>query len=338
MLRLRIAATCPGELCIFSHCEDALHPDRQRWCTASTPPALIPRSWAPWAALECILLILVGVRGEDETQLGSEFSRGGRVQCPLPFTLVLLSCLALSACAGTSAKPPAYASAVGPPGAPDTPHRYAVERPAWSSPEEIEQHTMSRMEPRTMSRNEQHTMSRTSHPPHQPRYRNSYQERSAYGQVGYRHHFAAAQGPARTVLETAARMIELGTPVKGSCYDYVDAVFKEAGHDDWRRREKVYRKPKKGPYVNLDRVKPGDWLWLVKYREGAHIRTHSVLFVGWQNRSQGIAHVFSHPGQGRAVSGRFQTYDVSKTYNITRPTIEDRQVGYRKKRKRSRRK
>jgi hypothetical protein len=129
-------------------------------------------------------------------------------------------------------------------------------------------------------------------------------------------------------------MIELGKIVKGSCYDYIDAVFKEAGHDDWRTREKVYRKPKKGPYVNLDLVKAGDWLWVVSSRHGSRIRTHSVLFVAWENRRRGIAHVVSHPGQGRAIGGRFQTYDVSETYNITRPSKE-RQVGYRQNRRRS---
>ena len=129
-----------------------------------------------------------------------------------------------------------------------------------------------------------------------------------------------AHGPARTVLETAMRLIEQGRAVKGSCYDYIDAVFKAAGHDDWRRRETIYRKPKKGPYVNLDRVEPGDWLWVVKSPRGARIKTHSVLFVAWEDRSRGLAYVVDHPGQGRAVSGRYRTYDVSRTYNITRPT------------------
>ena len=162
----------------------------------------------------------------------------------------------------------------------------------------------------------------------------SYQRRHKAQWEQNRRYASVAQGPARTVLMTASRMIEQGTIVKGSCYDYIHAVFKEAGHEDWRKREKVYRKPKKGPYVNLDLVEPGDWLWVVSSRQGARIRTHSVLFVAWENRDRGIAHVVSHPGQGRSVGGRYRTYDVSETYNITRPSTKDRRVASRQRRRR----
>lgn len=200
---------------------------------------------------------------------------------------------------------------------------YVVERPSWSSPEEIEDHAMSRS-PRWRSQQ------RTPGDSYQGRPTVRYESQPDQ----YRRFASAAHGAGRTVLLTAARMIEEGHIVKGSCYDYIDAVFKEAGHEDWRKREKVYRKAKKGPYVDLDLVEPGDWLWVVSYREGSNIRTHSVLFVAWENRERGIAHVVSHPGQGRAVSGRYQTYDVSETYNITRPSVEDARVASRQSRRR----
>lgn len=125
-------------------------------------------------------------------------------------------------------------------------------------------------------------------------------------------------GPGRRVLETARRMYDEGTVVRGSCYRYVDTVFGEAGYDGWRRRTNVFRGRTSGPYANLDLVQPGDWLWIVNHPELSPVGTHSVIFVAWEDRANGYASVYSYVGGGQERSADLVTYDVSRTYAIQR--------------------
>jgi hypothetical protein len=124
--------------------------------------------------------------------------------------------------------------------------------------------------------------------------------------------------PARRVLETAERMVDEGVVVRGSCYRFVDTVFDEAGYDSWRRRTNVFRGRRQGPYADLDTIQPGDWLWIVNHPETTPVGTHSVLFVGWEDRAHGYARVYSYVGGGQDRSADFTTYDVTRTYRIQR--------------------
>lgn len=129
---------------------------------------------------------------------------------------------------------------------------------------------------------------------------------------------------ARRVLETAQRMSDEGTVVRGSCYRYVDRVYDDAGYDGWRERTQVFRGPRNGPYADLDTIQPGDWLYIVNHPELRPVGTHSVLFVEWADRANGIAHVYSYVGGSRDRPADYVTYDVTRTYGIQRAIEPER--------------
>jgi hypothetical protein len=128
--------------------------------------------------------------------------------------------------------------------------------------------------------------------------------------------------PGRNVILTARAMIAGGEEVRGSCHRFLSDVFERAGHGGWRTRTVAYSGPREGPYADLDAVRPGDWLYIVNHPEATPVGTHSVLFVGWQDRSRGEAMVIEHPGWSAGpTTGRERSYDVSRTYRIVRPTL-----------------
>ncbi|MEM9864230.1 MAG: hypothetical protein AAF938_21705 [Myxococcota bacterium] len=127
--------------------------------------------------------------------------------------------------------------------------------------------------------------------------------------------------PGMHTVMVARRMNAAGEAVQGSCYRYLSEVYARAGHSGWRRRTIVYRAEKNGPYANLDLIRPGDWLYIVTDPTSDPVFTHSVMFVGWQDRARGYARTISHAGWGPPRTGRESSYDVSRTYRIIRPTL-----------------
>lgn len=125
--------------------------------------------------------------------------------------------------------------------------------------------------------------------------------------------------PGRHVILTARAM--RNEPFRGSCYAYLSEVFSRAGHAGWRNRTIVHRSGTAGPYADLHQIRPGDWLYIVNHPESTPVGTHSVLFVGWEDRASGYARVIEHPGWGAATTGRERGYDVSRTYRIVRPIL-----------------
>lgn len=128
---------------------------------------------------------------------------------------------------------------------------------------------------------------------------------------------APAPGPGERVLAVAERMVSRGTIVRGSCYDYVSAVFAEAGYPA-ARRDQVFRGSMDGPYADLSLIVPGDWLAIVNHPERTPVGTHSVIFARWQDRARAEAVVVSYAGGGSVRPGDFVVYDLSRTYRITR--------------------
>lgn len=117
----------------------------------------------------------------------------------------------------------------------------------------------------------------------------------------------------RRVLETAQRMIEQGVIVRGSCYDWVDAVFHQASgrwHDSFHGSRAHHR------YAQVSDLQPGDWV-LFEHEGGG---THSAIFVDWADPSARVATMMSYPGQRRDEPGRYGTYALSSAYRIIRMT------------------
>lgn len=128
--------------------------------------------------------------------------------------------------------------------------------------------------------------------------------------------------PGRHVILTARGMMARNETVRGSCYAYLSEVFSRAGHEGWRTRTIVHRSGREGPYANLDLIRPGDWLYIVNHPESTPVGTHSVLFVGWEDRARGYARVIEHSGWGAGASaGQERGYDISRTYRIVRPIL-----------------
>ncbi len=130
------------------------------------------------------------------------------------------------------------------------------------------------------------------------------------------------QDPGRHVILTARSMMARGETVQGSCYAYLSEVFDRAGHDGWRTRAVIHQAGPRGPYADLDLIRPGDWLYIVNNPDSTPVGTHSVLFVGWEDRASGYARTISHAGWAAGASpGRESSYDITRTYRIIRPRL-----------------
>lgn len=131
-----------------------------------------------------------------------------------------------------------------------------------------------------------------------------------------RHAEAKATPSARQVLLTARAMVESRVIIQGACWDYLNAAFTRAGFPP-ERRTVPYRRGKGGPYVDLDRIRPGDWLYYINHSYGDI--EHSGLFIDWIDRPHHIGLILSYAGERRRRPGRYRPYDLSHVYQITRP-------------------
>lgn len=125
----------------------------------------------------------------------------------------------------------------------------------------------------------------------------------------------AAPGGNR-VLHAAQTMISDGTVVRGSCYDWVDAVFTRAGG---RWHQTFHSSIEHGPYAQVQDFQPGDWVMFINEGFGGDpAHTHSGIFVGWADEASRVAVVMSYPGGRRSEPGRYSTYDLTHAYRIQR--------------------
>jgi len=127
---------------------------------------------------------------------------------------------------------------------------------------------------------------------------------------------AQATPAARTVLQTAHRMVQRGDIIRGACWDYLNTAFIRAGYPQ-DKRQRVYRQAKRGPYADIRRIRPGDWLYYINHSYG-NIE-HSGLFIGWIDRRHKQGLILSYAGEHRNKPGRYRPYDLSSVYQIVRP-------------------
>jgi len=124
--------------------------------------------------------------------------------------------------------------------------------------------------------------------------------------------------PGHKVLETGFKMSLLDkTIIKGSCWDFVNEVYRRSGVDE--KKEVVFRSQKKGPYANANMVKPGDWIYHINYQYN-NIE-HSAIFVCWKDFKNRIAITLSYAGGNRNLPGKYGEYKLSSIYSIFRPVI-----------------
>jgi hypothetical protein len=115
------------------------------------------------------------------------------------------------------------------------------------------------------------------------------------------------------VLKTGYQMsFETKTVVQGSCWGFVDAVFKKAGVT----KETIFSSKEGGPYAKVDMLQPGDWIYHVNY--SFRNVGHSAIFVCWKNKKLKQAITMSYVGMNRSVPGRLDFADIKCVYSIFR--------------------
>jgi hypothetical protein len=120
------------------------------------------------------------------------------------------------------------------------------------------------------------------------------------------------------VIDTGFKMaIVTKQIVQGSCWQYADTVYKNAGFPQ-NKRATIFKSSKGGPYADPKKLQPGDWVFHVNY--SFHGVEHSAIFVCWKDYNKRIAITLGHVGQNLARSGIYGEYDLRSVYYITRPT------------------
>ena len=124
-----------------------------------------------------------------------------------------------------------------------------------------------------------------------------------------------ANEEARKILELGRRMVlEDSTILPGTCWTYVNAIFKRAGFT--KNRQIIHRGKKAGPYVDIDSIKPGDWLYYINHSYRGI--DHSGIFVYWVNKAKKIGVTLSYTGRYKRKPGKYKEYDLKNVFFITR--------------------
>jgi hypothetical protein len=128
-----------------------------------------------------------------------------------------------------------------------------------------------------------------------------------------------ANPPGRKVLETGREMALLHeTVVKGSCWDYANAVYEKAGFPVKGKRKVIVTK-KQAATFNLKDLQPGDFLSYINH--SFNNIEHSAIFVDWMNFEKKVALMLSYAGQSRNEPARYRPYDLSNVFYVARATI-----------------
>jgi len=122
--------------------------------------------------------------------------------------------------------------------------------------------------------------------------------------------------PGAKVLETGFKMALLEkTIVKGSCWDYINEVYRRSGFGN--TKETIFRSKKSGPFAAAQLVQPGDWVYHINHQYNNV--EHSAIFVCWKDFKKRIAITLSYAGMNRNLPGKYGEYQLNSIYSIFRP-------------------
>lgn len=135
---------------------------------------------------------------------------------------------------------------------------------------------------------------------------------------------AGTSGAKASVLPAGQKILKTGRHmavvkkeiIRGSCWDYINAVYNRSGYPQSKRRYVVKGKKKSGPYAAPSKILPGDWLYYINH--SYHGVEHSGIFVRWVNKKKRIGLILSYGGESRKKPGRYRNYDLSNVYTIIR--------------------
>jgi len=103
--------------------------------------------------------------------------------------------------------------------------------------------------------------------------------------------------------------------IVGSCWDFINAVYNNAGVQR-SNREVIYKRNKGVKHSSPEILEPGDWIYHVNY--SYHNVGHSAIFICWKDYDQRMGITLSYVGQNKSVPGKYGVYDLSGVYNIKR--------------------
>lgn len=119
----------------------------------------------------------------------------------------------------------------------------------------------------------------------------------------------------RAILETGRKMAVIEKVIiKGSCWNWVNECFIRAGYGT--NKHIAYKSKKSGPYVDINKIKPGDWIYYINYSYNKV--EHSGIFVRWVDKKKKIGVTLSYGGEHRKEPGRYREYLLKDVYYITR--------------------
>jgi len=127
--------------------------------------------------------------------------------------------------------------------------------------------------------------------------------------------YAAMPGPGGEVLAAALARVRSGVILRGSCWDFVDAVYSDAGFGKGKRKN-VFKGKVSGPYADPSILQPGDWVGTLNIYSATV--THSAIFVEWLDMESRTALTIDYPGNSRNEPGRFRVSDLSKLFQVDR--------------------
>ncbi|NOQ36498.1 MAG: hypothetical protein GQ569_11500 [Methylococcaceae bacterium] len=124
----------------------------------------------------------------------------------------------------------------------------------------------------------------------------------------------------RKILATGRKMTLIDKKVvRGSCWDFANAVYNDAGYPNKKKKRLIVFKGKKrkGPYAKQNLIKAGDFLYYINH--SYHDGEHSAIFVSWLSYKKKTALMLSYAGQNKKTPARYKAYDLSHVYHIIRP-------------------
>jgi hypothetical protein len=120
----------------------------------------------------------------------------------------------------------------------------------------------------------------------------------------------------KTILTTGRSIIEKKKVIKGSCWDFANAVYNKAGYAPDQRITPLKSKFK-GPYADLSSIQAGDWLYFINY--SFKESDHSGIFVEWIDFENKKGVILSYVGGKKKKPGSYKIYDLRHVYYIIRP-------------------
>lgn len=126
---------------------------------------------------------------------------------------------------------------------------------------------------------------------------------------------AKATPEGKEILKTGRSMVEQRRIIRGSCWDYVNAVYNNSGIRENQRMTPLKSKIE-GPYADSDSIRAGDWLYFINY--SFKEIDHSGIFVEWIDVEKKKAVLLSYVGGKKKKPGSYRIYDLKHVYYIIR--------------------